>query len=157
MGDGDDKAFVAGSSYIRYEIIEKKGKQYLVPVRYSMRRLAKSGNIQAIEEHELQLERQILNQEIDFEYKPSEIEQGMFTMAQSAQEIRKLLLSSNGKREFEKLRVQVADIKEIVLLSGEGDFALLKVRKEAKEQKFSNHSYVGVSLKSNRGRRPKQQ
>lgn len=27
-----------GASYIRYEIIEKKGKQIVVPVRYSIRR-----------------------------------------------------------------------------------------------------------------------
>ena len=27
-----------GSSYIRYEVIEKKGTQYLVPVRYSIRK-----------------------------------------------------------------------------------------------------------------------
>jgi hypothetical protein len=29
-----------GASYIRYEMVEKKGKQYLVPVRYSIRRAA---------------------------------------------------------------------------------------------------------------------
>lgn len=32
-----------GASYIRYEIIEKKGKQIVVPVRYSIRR-ARGGN-----------------------------------------------------------------------------------------------------------------
>ena len=32
-----------GASYIRYEIIEKKGKQMVVPVRYSIRR-TKGGN-----------------------------------------------------------------------------------------------------------------
>jgi hypothetical protein len=36
--------------------------------------------------------------------------EGAFGMNQSAQEIRRLLLYSHGKREFEKLRVQVADI-----------------------------------------------
>lgn len=29
-----------GASYIRYEILDKKGKQYVVPVRYSIRRQA---------------------------------------------------------------------------------------------------------------------
>lgn len=33
-----DAANNNGASYIRYEIIEKKGKQYVVPVRYSIRR-----------------------------------------------------------------------------------------------------------------------
>ena len=67
LGEGDDKSFNAGSSYIRYEIIEKKGKQYLVPVRYSIRRLAKAASNngasipQEIADHELHLERQILN------------------------------------------------------------------------------------------------
>ena len=36
-----------GASYIRYEIIEKKGKQIVVPVRYSIRR-AKGGNKHAV-------------------------------------------------------------------------------------------------------------
>jgi hypothetical protein len=34
-----DAANSNGASYIRYEIIEKKGKQFVVPVRYSIRRL----------------------------------------------------------------------------------------------------------------------
>ena len=33
-----DAANTAGASYIRYEIIDKKGKQFVVPVRYSIRR-----------------------------------------------------------------------------------------------------------------------
>ena len=32
-----------GASFIRYEIIEKRGKQYLVPVRYSIRRATALG------------------------------------------------------------------------------------------------------------------
>ena len=33
-----DAAATGGASYIRYEIIEKKGVQFVVPVRYSIRR-----------------------------------------------------------------------------------------------------------------------
>lgn len=39
----EKKEDLGGSSYIRYEIIDKKGKQFLVPVRYSIRRAAKNG------------------------------------------------------------------------------------------------------------------
>lgn len=38
-----DAANSGGASYIRYEIIEKKGKQFVVPVRYSIRRQQKRG------------------------------------------------------------------------------------------------------------------
>lgn len=74
-----------GSSYIRYEIIDKKGKQFLVPVRYSIRTAGDKSNVKQ------ELERQILNNDLDFEYKPNAEMEGMFTMDQSAQEIKKLL------------------------------------------------------------------
>ena len=121
----------------------------LVPVRYSIRRGHKEQTALS-PDHEVELERQIMNQEIDFEYRPNEME-GLFAMDQTAQEIRKMLLSSNGKREFEKVRVSVADIQEIVLVSEQGDFALLKVKKDVRDSKYSCHSHVGVSL-SSRGR-----
>lgn len=57
----------------------------------------------------------------------------MFAMDQSAQEIRKILMQHNGKREFERVKVEVEDIKEVVLVSEQEDFALLKLNKEAKE------------------------
>jgi hypothetical protein len=56
-----------GASYIRYEIIEKKGRQMVVPVRYSIRKRGGAN----VEGQEMQLERQIINNEIDIEYKPN--------------------------------------------------------------------------------------
>jgi len=41
LNEGDDeeeKIDTTGASYLRYEIIEKRGKQFVVPVRYSIRR-----------------------------------------------------------------------------------------------------------------------
>lgn len=73
QNDNDDMVSVIGgdapmgASYIRYEIIEKKGKQFLVPVRYSIRRTTaaeKKSQLTkavAIDEHEMELERLILN------------------------------------------------------------------------------------------------
>ena len=47
-----------GSSYIRYEIIDKKGKQMLVPVRYSIRKaLQTQSNLGFITDQEVALER----------------------------------------------------------------------------------------------------
>lgn len=66
-------------------------------------------------------------------------------MNQSANEIRRLLLSSNGKSEFERLKVHAADIQEVFCVSEGGDYALLKVKKD-KRDKYSGHAYVGVPL-----------
>lgn len=72
-------------------------------------------------------------------------------MNHSAQEIRKLLLDQAGKKEqMEKQKVQAADIQEIVALSDQGEYALLKVKKDLRESKYSSHSYVAVALKITR-------
>lgn len=99
-----------GASYIRYEIIEKKGKQMVVPVRYSIRR-TKGGNRQALpQDSDLHLERQILNNQIEVEYKPNQME-GMFQLDQSAQDIRRLLIDQATKKEAnERMKVQIGDI-----------------------------------------------
>ena len=63
--------------------------------------------------------------------------EGLFTLDQTAQDIKKLLLT--GKKE--QLTVEVADIKEIVSVSNA--YALLKVKKDARQ------TYVAVSLMKN--------
>ena len=108
FGMDDDQA-MQGSSYIRYEVIEKKGKQYLVPVRYSIRRAQKMGKVNP---DNLEIERQILNNEVDFEYKPSEME-GNFQLNQSAQEIKKHLTQKRGA----PVEVLPNEIQEIILVS----------------------------------------
>lgn len=142
-----DVANSNGASYIRYEIIDKKGKQYVVPVRYSIRR-QKRGVI--VGEYQLEMERHILQNETDLEYKPSMME-GLFQLSHSAQEIRKILIDQAAKKEnMEKQKVQAGDIQEIVALSDSQEYALLKVKKDLRESKYSSHSYVAVALKINK-------
>lgn len=43
--------------------------------------------------------------------------------------------------------MQVGEIQEIVALSDMGEYALLKIKKEVREAKYSSHSYVAVCLK----------
>jgi hypothetical protein len=62
-----DAANSNGASYIRYEIIEKKGKQFVVPVRYSIRRLRQAPT-NTSQEDQLKLERHILQNDTDLEY-----------------------------------------------------------------------------------------
>jgi hypothetical protein len=40
-----------------------------------------------------------------------------------------------------------ADIQEIVAISDQGEYALLKVKKDLRVSKYSSHSYVAVALK----------
>ena len=68
-----------GASFIRYEVVERRGKQCLMPVRYSIRR----GGTRAED-----LERKILNHEL--EYVPSEME-ALLPLDPSAQEVKRLL------------------------------------------------------------------
>jgi hypothetical protein len=67
-GGGENNGATGGASYIRYEIIEKKGRQMVVPVRYSIRKRRGGANIEGQEMH---LERQIINNEVEIEYKPN--------------------------------------------------------------------------------------
>jgi hypothetical protein len=55
----------------------------VVPVRYSIRSQQKRGGAAVSDEDQLQLERQILQNEEDLEYKPSMME-GLFQMSHSA-------------------------------------------------------------------------
>ena len=45
--------------------------------------------------------------------------------------------------------VNIEDIQEIVLVSQQGDYALLKVKREKRDLKYSGHHYVAVSLLKN--------
>jgi hypothetical protein len=51
------------------------------------------------------------------------------------------------KEESEKQKVQVADIQEIVAVTEQGEYALLKIKKDLRESKYASHAYVAVSLK----------
>jgi hypothetical protein len=82
------------------------------------------------------LERQILNGEIEFEYKPNEDVEGKFTMDQQAMDIQKLL---------KKNKVKIEEIQEVIAIN-EG-YALLKIIKEKREL-FGNNAYVAVTIKS---------
>ena len=82
------------------------------------------------------LERQILNGEIEFEYKPNEDVEGKFTMDQQAMDIQKLL---------KKNKVKIDEIQEVIAIN-EG-YALLKIIKEKREL-YANHAYVAVTIKS---------
>jgi hypothetical protein len=62
-----------------------------VPVRYSIRRQQKHGGAPLTDEDQLHLERQILQNDDDLEYKPSMME-GLFQMSHNVQELRKILL-----------------------------------------------------------------
>lgn len=75
--------------------------------------------------------------------------EGIFALDQTAQEIKKLLLASNQQQgsalHFERAKVTVDDIKEIVLVCE--DFALVKVRKEARAStKYQGNAHVAVPL-----------
>ena len=48
---------------------------------------------------------------------------------------------------MEKQKVHAADIQEIVAISDQGEYALLKVKKDLRVSKYSSHSYVAVALK----------
>jgi hypothetical protein len=83
----------------------------------------------------------------EFEYHPNQME-GIFQLTQSAQEIRKILIEASEKKEqAEKQKVQANEIQEIVAVSDMGEYALLKIKKDFREAKYSNHSYVAVCLK----------
>ena len=61
-------------------------------------------------------------------------------MDQSAQEIRKLLIKQDEeKKETEKMRLMIEDIKDVVVMSEKDNFALIKVKKDKREQKYHNH------------------
>lgn len=82
------------------------------------------------------------------EYKPNQME-GMFQLDQSAQDIRRLLLDQAVRKEAsEKMKVQVGDIQEIVAVTDQGEYALLKIKKDLRDPKYSSHSYVAVNLKT---------
>ena len=82
------------------------------------------------------------------EYKPNQME-GMFQLDQSAQDIRRLLLDQAVRKEAsEKMKVQVEDIQEIVAVTDQGEYALLKIKKDLRDPKYSSHSYVAVNLKT---------
>jgi TATA-box binding protein (TBP) (component of TFIID and TFIIIB) len=50
---------------------------------------------------------------------------------------------------MEKQKVQAFDIQEIVAVSDQQEYALLKVKKDLRETKYSSHSYLAVALKVN--------
>jgi hypothetical protein len=75
--------------------------------------------------------------------------EGMFQLDQSAQDIRRLLLDQAVRKEAsEKMKVQVGDIQEIVAVTDQGEYALLKIKKDLRDPKYSSHSYVAVNLKT---------
>jgi len=131
---GDD---VVGASFIRYEVVERRGKQCLMPVRYSIRR----GGTRTED-----LERLILNHEL--EYIPSEME-ALLPLDASAVEVKRLL---DLQMQAERQKMQVGDVKTIVLFNE--DFALVKVTKEAREAKYNGCAHVAVPLpwEARRGR-----
>jgi TATA-box binding protein (TBP) (component of TFIID and TFIIIB) len=51
---------------------------------------------------------------------------------------------------MEKQKVQAFDIQEIVAVSDQQEYALLKVKKDLRETKYSSHSYLAVALKVNK-------
>jgi len=73
--------------------------------------------------------------------------EGLFQLNHSDEELMKLLLDQVSKKEnIEKQRVQAVDIQEIVAISDQGEYALLKVKKDLRESKYSSHSYIAVAL-----------
>lgn len=75
--------------------------------------------------------------------------EGMFQLDQSAQDIRRLLLDQAVKKEAnEKMKVQVVDIQEIVAVTDQGEYALLKIKKDLRTGKYCSHSYVAVNIKT---------
>jgi len=88
-----------------------------------------------------------MQNDVDLEYKPTEME-GLFQMNHSSLELKKLLIDLASKKEnMEKQKVQAGDVQEIVAISDQGEYALLKVKKDLRESKYSSHSYVAVALK----------
>jgi hypothetical protein len=59
-----------------------------------------------------------------------------------------LLDQAQRKEASEKMKVQIADIQEIVAVTDQGEYALLKIKKDLRESKYSSHSYVAVNLKT---------
>eukprot|EP00347_Sterkiella_histriomuscorum_P012517 403368271 len=150
---------MSGASYLRYEIIEKKQEQVLVPVRYSIRTNGGSNIFdqnKANDKEITQLERKILNNKVDFSYKPSNIE-SMFSMDEKTQEIQKLL-----KQRFTN-EIQKEDILEVVQQTKKSrksmicdeeekddqenpcDISIVKIKPEAR-QKYGGHEQVIASL-----------
>ncbi|CDW87292.1 UNKNOWN [Stylonychia lemnae] len=136
-----------GASFVRYEFIEKKGQQVLVPVRYSIR-TSQYVVLKGQHDPEIgQLERKIMNGQVDFEYKPSNIET-MFAMDQKTSEIQKIL-----KQRF---TLQKEDIQEVVDdydFENQCDISLVKIKPECRE-KYGGHEHVAalrrVSMSPNR-------
>lgn len=118
-----------GASFIRYEVVDRRGKPCLMAVRYSIRR----GGTRAED-----LERKLLNHEL--EYVPSEME-GLLPLDPSALQVKRLL---DLQLQAERQKVQTDDIKAIVLCNE--DFALVKVTKEAREAKYNGCAHVAVPL-----------
>jgi hypothetical protein len=60
-------------------------------------------------------------------------------------------LDQAGKKEtIERQKVQSSDIQEIVAVSDQGEYALIKVKKDLRSTKYSSHSYLAVALKINK-------
>ena len=46
------------------------------------------------------------------------------------------------------MKVHVGDIQEIVAVTDQGEYALLKIKKDLRDSKYSSHSYVAVNIKT---------
>ena len=107
-----------------------------MPVRYSIRTHPQETSAG----ESTTLERKILNNQLDFEYKPSCIE-SMFKMDEKTQEIQKLL-----KQRFQS-ELQSEDIQEVIHAEELAkDFRLIRIKEECRE-KFGGHEIVAASLK----------
>lgn len=136
---------IQGASYIRYEIIEKRGQQVLLPVRYSIRT---NPNIIGIanNDDQHQLERKIMNNELDFEYKPSNLE-NLFAMDEKTQEIQKILQERfQTELEEEDIMEVMDDPRPDLNTSYHEDFSFVKIKPECRD-KYGGHEHVAAALK----------
>jgi len=122
-----------GASFIRYEIIEKRGQKKLVPVRYSIRNEEQALNASSAALVQ-SLHKQILNDEVQIEEEPSAME-SMFTLDETSKQIRDLI---NLKR------VEKGDIEEVLDLNQ--DYSLVRLRPEVRE-KFGGREHIAAALK----------
>jgi len=92
----------------------------------------------------MHLERKILNNDIDFEYRPSQLET-MFAMDEKTQEIQKIL-----KQRFQA-ELQEEDIEEVLdgpadlNTSYHEDFSFVRIKPECRD-KYGGHEHVAAAL-----------